>query len=84
MRKYSDVKLDHKETPVDAVTRQQDMINVFRSQRNVYISGLTLFLALVIRRVLGLILKLGKVRSQREELKATQLESEKIEAKKEN
>ena len=56
-----------------------------------YISGLTLFLALVIRRVvrifhicylllhitniaqLGLILKLGKVRSQREELKAAQV-----------
>jgi len=84
MRKYSDLKVDHKDTVVDAMTRQQDAIHVFRSQRNVYISGLTLFLALLIRRVLSLILKLGKVRSQREELKAAQLESEKIETKKEN
>lgn len=76
--------MDHKDSVMDAVTRQQDNINIFRSQRNVYISGLALFLALVIRRVLGLILKLGKVRAQREELKAAQAEGERTEAKKEN
>merc|ERR1711936_67474 len=69
MTKYEDVKDMHKEATVDAMTRHMDSINVFRTQRNVYISGLTLFLALVIKRVLSLILKLGKVRNQREQLR---------------
>merc|ERR1712130_56612 len=45
---------------VDGLARQQDSTNLFRAQRNVYISGLTLFLALVVRRIMGLILELGK------------------------
>ena len=80
LRKYTDVQDSHKEVTVDALTRQLDTINVFRAQRNVYIAGLTFFLALVIKRVLSLILKLGKVRTQREDLKKNTT----VEAKKEN
>ena len=38
-------------------------------QRNVYIVGLTLFLALVIKRVLALILTLGNLRAQHSDLR---------------
>eukprot|EP00090_Calanus_glacialis_P005973 TRINITY_DN14680_c0_g1_i2.p1 TRINITY_DN14680_c0_g1~~TRINITY_DN14680_c0_g1_i2.p1 ORF type:complete len:154 (-),score=35.29 TRINITY_DN14680_c0_g1_i2:74-535(-) len=69
LTKYTAVQDSHKENTVDAVSRQLDSINVFRAQRNVYIAGLTMFLALVLKRVLSLILKLGKVRTQREDLK---------------
>ena len=69
LTKYTAVQDGHKEVTVDALTRQLDSINVLRAQRNVYIAGLTFFLALVLKRVLSLILKLGKVRTQREDLK---------------
>jgi len=42
--------------------------SVYQFQRNVYISGLSLFLALVIRRLISLIITLGKVREQRNAL----------------
>ena len=51
------------------------MITSTTPQRNVYISGLALFLALVIKRVLELILKLGKTRDQREQLRKEQVTS---------
>ena len=54
------------------------MITLTTPQRNVYISGLALFLALVIKRVLELILKLGKTRGQREELRKEQVTSTKL------
>ena len=44
-------------------------------QRNVYISGLSLFLLLVIKRVLSLIMELGKVRKQRDQLSQEKVRS---------
>ena len=43
--------------------------SLFLLQRNVYIVGLTLFLALVIKRVLALILTLGNLRAQHSDLR---------------
>ena len=43
--------------------------SLFMLQRNVYIVGLTLFLALVIKRVLALILTLGNLRAQHSDLR---------------
>eukprot|EP00090_Calanus_glacialis_P007838 TRINITY_DN1626_c0_g1_i1.p1 TRINITY_DN1626_c0_g1~~TRINITY_DN1626_c0_g1_i1.p1 ORF type:complete len:157 (-),score=33.03 TRINITY_DN1626_c0_g1_i1:356-826(-) len=71
MWKYEKVRQDHKEGVhgIDGLTREVDKTNLFRSQRNVYIVGLTLFLALVIKRVLALILTLGNLRNEHAELK---------------
>ena len=84
MWKYEDAREDHKAGGVDSLTMQQDKVNLFRAQvwtelkpeinlayifqRNVYISGLSLFLALVIRRLVSLIITLGRVREQRNAL----------------
>lgn len=68
MWKYEESREDHKIHIVDSLTIQQDKVNLFRAQRNVYISGLSLFLALVIRRLISLIITLGKVREQRNAL----------------
>ena len=48
----------------DAMTLEGDKANLFRAQRNVYVAGLTLFLALVIRRVMALITALGDIRDK--------------------
>merc|ERR1712059_197739 len=42
--------------------RQLWMVNIIRTQRNVLISRLTLFLTLVIKRVFSLVITLGRVR----------------------
>ena len=66
MWKFERVRQEHKDSVhgVDGLTREVDKTNLFRSQRNVYIVGLTLFLALVIKRVLALILTLGNLRPE--------------------
>ena len=70
MWKYEQLREDHRDNGyVDSTTRENDKANLFRSQRNVYIVGLTLFLALVIKRVLALILTLGNLRNEHQELK---------------
>jgi len=71
MWKYEAARNDHKDSihGVDGLTREFDKSNLFRAQRNVYIVGLTLFLGLVIKRVLALILTLGKLRNEHGELK---------------
>jgi len=71
MWKYEQVRQDHKDSTygVDGITREVDKTNLFRAQRNVYIVGLTLFLALVIKRVLALILTLGNLRAQHSDLR---------------
>merc|ERR1711892_440369 len=63
------IRTEHKYQVVDTMVGMEDNVNLFRAQRNVYISGLTLFLALAIKRVFSLILTLGRVRDEREALK---------------
>merc|ERR1712189_3760 len=63
------IRTEHKYQVVDLTVSLEDNVNLFRAQRNVYISGLTLFLALAIKRVFSLILTLGRVRDEREALK---------------
>jgi len=78
MWKYEQVRKDHKDGTqiVDGLTREQDKTNLFRAQRNVYIVGLALFLALVIKRVMALILTLGNLRNAHAELQKKVEETE--------
>eukprot|EP00092_Neocalanus_flemingeri_P002301 GFUD01002457.1.p1 GENE.GFUD01002457.1~~GFUD01002457.1.p1 ORF type:complete len:178 (+),score=56.17 GFUD01002457.1:382-915(+) len=63
------IRTEHKYQAVDEMAKLVDNVNMFRAQRNVYISGLTLFLALVIKRVFSLVITLGRVRDERDKYK---------------
>eukprot|EP00092_Neocalanus_flemingeri_P036546 GFUD01039790.1.p1 GENE.GFUD01039790.1~~GFUD01039790.1.p1 ORF type:complete len:201 (+),score=55.73 GFUD01039790.1:63-605(+) len=63
------IRTEHKYQEVDMMVSLEDNVSLFRAQRNVYISGLTLFLALAIKRLFSLIITLGRVREEREALK---------------
>jgi len=63
------IRTEHKYQSVDEMAKMGDNADMFRAQRNVYISGLTLFLALIIKRVFSLITTLGKVRDERDKYK---------------
>ena len=53
-------------TSTRQMAKMSDNANMFRAQRNVYISGLALFLALVIKRVFSFVITLGRVREERD------------------
>ncbi|XP_061496350.1 B-cell receptor-associated protein 29 isoform X2 [Rhineura floridana] len=59
VRKYSNVRLD-KTTHTSTSAFDHIQMKLFRSQRNLYISGFSLFLWLVLRRTISLITSLAK------------------------
>jgi len=63
------IRTEHKHQSVDEMAKMGDNAEMFRAQRNVYISGLTLGLALVIKRVFSLVITLGRVREERDKYK---------------
>merc|ERR1712059_132916 len=63
------IRTEHKYQDVDEMAKLGDNVNMFRAQRNVLISGLTLFLTLVIKRVFSLVITLGRVREERDKYK---------------
>ncbi|XP_054844478.1 B-cell receptor-associated protein 29-like [Eublepharis macularius] len=60
VRKYSNVHLAEKSTQATASAYDHIQMKLFRSQRNLYISGFSLFLWLVLRRTVSLITLLAK------------------------
>merc|ERR1719397_325309 len=74
MWKFQSKRIEHKESGgFDAMTLEGDKANLFRAQRNVYVAGLTLFLVLVIRRVMALITALGDIRDKYKQTKKDKL-----------
>jgi len=63
------IRTEHKYQAVDEMAKLGDNVNMFRAQRNVYISGLTFSLALIIKRVFSLVITLGRVREERDKYK---------------
>ena len=51
------------------MAKMADNADMFRAQRNLYISGLAFGLALVIKRVFTLVITLGRVREERDKYK---------------
>uniref|UniRef100_A0A8D2LZ28 Endoplasmic reticulum transmembrane protein n=2 Tax=Varanus komodoensis TaxID=61221 RepID=A0A8D2LZ28_VARKO len=60
VRKYSNVQLSEKTTNANTSALEHIQMKLFRSQRNLYISGFSLFLWLVLRRTISLITLLAK------------------------
>ncbi|XP_015261506.1 PREDICTED: B-cell receptor-associated protein 29 isoform X2 [Gekko japonicus] len=60
VRKYSNVHIAEKSTQTTASAYDHIQMKLFRSQRNLYISGFSLFLWLVLRRTVSLITLLAK------------------------
>ncbi|XP_062990227.1 tRNA-dihydrouridine(20a/20b) synthase [NAD(P)+]-like isoform X2 [Elgaria multicarinata webbii] len=60
VRKYSNVQLGEKTTHSSTNAFDHIQMKLFRSQRNLYISGFSLFLWLVLRRTISLITLLAK------------------------
>ena len=63
------IRTEHKYQAVDEMAKMVDNADMFRAQRNVYISGLAFALALVIKRVFTLVITLGRVREERDKYK---------------
>jgi len=63
------IRTEHKYQDVDEMAKMVDNADMFRAQRNVYISGLAFALALVIKRVFTLVITLGRVRDERDKYK---------------
>ncbi|NWX22763.1 BAP29 protein, partial [Aegotheles bennettii] len=60
VRKYSAVHVNEKAANVNANTFDHIQMKLFRAQRNLYISGFSLFLWLVLRRTVTLLTQLAK------------------------
>ncbi|NXS10775.1 BAP29 protein, partial [Neodrepanis coruscans] len=60
VRKYSSVHVSEKATNVNSSAFDHIQMKLFRSQRNLYISGFSLFLWLVLRRTVTLLTQLAK------------------------
>jgi len=63
------IRTEHKYQAVDEMAKMADNADMFRAQRNLYISGLAFGLALVIKRVFTLVITLGRVREERDKYK---------------
>ena len=68
------VRTEHKYQSADEISKMTDNADLFRAQRNVYISGLAFALSLIIKRVFSLVITLGRVRSERDKYKRFFLE----------
>ncbi|XP_053262161.1 tRNA-dihydrouridine(20a/20b) synthase [NAD(P)+]-like isoform X3 [Podarcis raffonei] len=75
VRKYSNVNLSDKSAHTSANALDHIQMKLFRSQRNLYISGFSLFLWLVLRRTISLITSLAKKMGDQ---KALEMEVENI------
>ncbi|CAI5785227.1 tRNA-dihydrouridine20a/20b 20b synthase NADP+-like isoform X2 [Podarcis lilfordi] len=75
VRKYSNVNLSDKTAHTSANALDHIQMKLFRSQRNLYISGFSLFLWLVLRRTISLITSLAKKMGDQ---KALEMEVENI------
>nr|XP_028603018.1 B-cell receptor-associated protein 29 [Podarcis muralis] len=75
VRKYSNVNLSDKTAHRSANALDHIQMKLFRSQRNLYISGFSLFLWLVLRRTISLITSLAKKMGDQ---KALEMEVENI------
>ncbi|XP_048358113.1 tRNA-dihydrouridine(20a/20b) synthase [NAD(P)+]-like isoform X2 [Sphaerodactylus townsendi] len=60
VRKYSNIHISEKSTQATGSAYDHFQMKLFRSQRNLYISGFSLFLWLVLRRIISLITLLSK------------------------
>ncbi|KFP25391.1 B-cell receptor-associated protein 29, partial [Colius striatus] len=60
VKKYSSVHMTEKAVNVNANTFDHIQMKLFRSQRNLYLSGFSLFLWLVLRRTVTLLTQLAK------------------------
>ncbi|NXV72239.1 BAP29 protein, partial [Atlantisia rogersi] len=60
VKKYSSVHVNEKAANVNANAFDHIQMKLFRSQRNLYLSGFSLFLWLVLRRIVALLTQLAK------------------------
>lgn len=81
VRKYSSISAVEQISPSRPGAHEHTQMKLFRSQRNLYISGFSLFLWLVLRRLVTLITQLAKELSNKGILK-TQAENTNAAAKK--
>ncbi|XP_019600940.2 B-cell receptor-associated protein 29 [Rhinolophus sinicus] len=81
VRKYSSISAIEQISPSRPGAHEHTQMKLFRSQRNLYISGFSLFLWLVLRRLVTLITQLAKELSNKGVLK-TQAENTNAAAKK--
>lgn len=70
VRKYSSTPTIDKTTTISPSSYDHIHMKLFRSQRNLYISGFSLFLWLVLRRIISLINQLASVMDDNEALQA--------------